>query len=75
MHDVDVKFIEKILRKYEKDDSILIKNIHTTPACEKGENFMSVVLRIIITATRVVDDTVDGKFCPAILKIINDKHV
>lgn len=72
MHDVDVKFIEKILRKYNEDDSILIKNIRTTPACEKGENFMSVVLRIIVNATRVVDDIINGEFRSTIFKIIVD---
>ncbi|XP_075146904.1 uncharacterized protein LOC142221192 [Haematobia irritans] len=46
---LDDTYLENVLRKYLKDDSVIIENVDIRPANPNGENFASVMSRIRIT--------------------------
>lgn len=43
--------IENILRMYECDDSISLNEIKSLPGTQQGDNWMSVVKRVIVDGT------------------------
>lgn len=40
--------IEQILRTFDKNDDITIENVDCLAGCKDGDNYMSVVKRIIV---------------------------
>lgn len=62
MSHCDTEFMQTLLKNYYNDSSIKITKITTSPACEKGENFMSVVLRLNVTGTKKQNNQIVGKF-------------
>ncbi|XP_046742198.1 uncharacterized protein LOC124408928 [Diprion similis] len=47
----DEELIEKVLREYENDPNLKVKSVVSSDGCEKGDNYMSVVKRLVITGT------------------------
>lgn len=45
-NDESIKNIEKILRQYEQNSSIMVYNIECSPGSRLGDNYMSVVKRV-----------------------------
>ena len=54
--------IEQILRYYECDDSILVKMIVELPGSQEGDNYMSVVKRLIVTGHHDKNQNQNGTF-------------
>lgn len=57
--DESIKNIEKILRQYEQNYSIVIYNIECSPGSRLGDNYMSVVKRVKVFGKYNGDE---GKF-------------
>lgn len=53
--------IEQILRFYECDDSILVKMIIEMPGSQEGDNYMSVVKRLIVSGTHDQNQNQNGR--------------
>ncbi|XP_046420150.1 uncharacterized protein LOC124179612 isoform X1 [Neodiprion fabricii] len=47
----DKELIQKVLREYENDANLEVKSVVTSPGCEKGVNYMSVIKRLVVTGT------------------------
>lgn len=43
--------IEQILRFHDCDDSILVKKLIIVTGCQEGDNYMSLVKRLIVSGT------------------------
>lgn len=52
--------IEQILRFYECDDSILVKKIIVMAGSQDGDNYMSVVKRLIVSGTHDQNQNQNG---------------
>lgn len=52
--------IEQILRYHECDDSILVKMIIVVAGCHAGDNYMSVVKRLIVSGTHDKNQNQNG---------------
>lgn len=52
--------IENLLRYYECDDSICIDSIKCMPGSRSGDNYMSVVKRIIVSGSQKHNNNDDG---------------
>lgn len=53
--------IEQILRFYECDDSIFLKMIVELPGSQEGDNYMSVVKRLIVSGHHDKNQNQNGK--------------
>ncbi|XP_011705742.1 PREDICTED: uncharacterized protein LOC105460945 [Wasmannia auropunctata] len=49
---LNLRFVEKILRKSESDNSIQIIDIFSKPAMSKGDNYSSDIIRITVEFSR-----------------------
>lgn len=54
--------IEQILRYYECDDSIFVKMIICMAGSQDGDNYMSVVKRLIVTGTHDKNQNENGNY-------------
>lgn len=52
--------IQEILRYYECDNSILVKMIMETAGSKEGDNYMSVVKRLIVSGTHNKNQNENG---------------
>lgn len=53
--------IEQILRFYECDDSIFVKMVVAMAGSQEGDNYMSVVKRLIVSGTHDQNQNQNGK--------------
>lgn len=53
--------IEQILRYFECDDSILVKMMQCMAGSQDGDNYMSVVKRLIVSGTHNKNQNENGK--------------
>lgn len=53
----DKRLLTKILHDEFKDHAIKITDLKSTPACKKGDNFISQVQRLQITASNENENT------------------
>lgn len=45
-NEVNVMFMQNVLRQNKEYDTIVVRRVRVEQACEKGENFASIVLRV-----------------------------
>lgn len=62
--------IEQILRFYECDPSILVKMIVVMAGSQDGDNYMSVVKRLIVSGTHDENQNQNGMYAVIIIIII-----
>lgn len=55
--------IEQILRFHECDESILVKMIIVMAGSQEGDNYMSVVKRLIVSGTHDKNQNRNGMHC------------
>ncbi|GLV36640.1 hypothetical protein CBL_07863 [Carabus blaptoides fortunei] len=58
-NDVNAMFMQNMLRKNKEYDTIIVKGVRVVHACEKGENFTSVVLRVYVEGYKTMNSNVE----------------
>lgn len=60
---VDNNLLQDVLRKFENSDNIFITDVLTSPACEKGQNFVSRVSKVTVRGfKRTKENVISGMY-------------
>lgn len=68
-------FLEKALRKGEKDDSIQVHDIFIKPATAKGDNYTSVMIRATVDLSRKVGCRSVKEKKSVIIKVVPEEEM
>lgn len=61
MENINEEIIQKLLIEKDKDYSIKVRKISVEPAVGKGENFMSIALKINVEGSKLENNKNVGK--------------